>query len=48
MIDIYLVALAFGSRPNHPRWNINTDLNDDGKVDMLDLYYVAINFGEIY
>jgi len=46
MRDIYLVAKAFGSYPDHPRWNPNADINDDGKVDMRDIYVVARNFGK--
>jgi hypothetical protein len=46
MLDIAIVARAFGSYPGHPRWNPQADLNGDGVVDMIDLAMVAINFGK--
>jgi len=46
MKDIYVVAKAFGSYGGHPSWNPNADLNSDGKIDMKDIYAVAIRFGE--
>jgi len=51
MRDVYVVARAFGSHPNHPRWNPNADITGpqglpDEKVDMRDIYVVARNFGK--
>ena len=46
MIDLYLVAKAYGSYPDDPNWNPNADVNKDGKVDMIDLYLVAKNYGK--
>jgi len=51
MRDVYVVARAFGSHPNHPRWNPNADITGpqglpDEKVDMRDVYLVARNFGK--
>jgi hypothetical protein len=46
--DIAIAALAFGSFPDHPRWNNQIDINQDGKVDIADLVLIAINFGKTY
>jgi len=45
MTDVYEIAKAFGSYPEHPRWNPDADLNKDGKIDMRDIYRVVTNFG---
>ena len=46
--DISLVAIAFGSYPGHPRWNLIADINQDGKIDLRDIALVARNFGKTY
>jgi parallel beta-helix repeat protein len=44
--DIAIAASAFGSVPEHPRWNPIADINQDGKVDIKDLALIAKNFGK--
>jgi len=46
--DISIVAIAFGSYPGHPRWNLIADINQDGKIDLRDIALVARNFGKTY
>lgn len=46
--DVAIAAIAFGSCPEHPRWNLLADMNQDDKVDMKDLALVACNFGKTY
>jgi len=46
--DIAIVAKAFASYPNHPRWNPRADLNQDNKIDGRDIAIVAKNFGKTY
>ena len=48
IVDIVIVALAFGSEPGDPNWNPIADLNGDGIVDIVDIVLVAIHFGETY
>jgi parallel beta-helix repeat protein len=48
IVDIILVAIAFGTYPNHSRWNPEADLNQDGKIDIYDLVLVAQNYGKTY
>jgi hypothetical protein len=45
--DVYIVSLAFGSYPGHPKWNPVADLNRDGKVDLKDVYLVTKNYGKV-
>lgn len=44
--DLGLTALAFGSFPEHQRWNLLADMNQDCKVDIKDLAFTAGKFGE--
>ena len=44
--DIVLAATAFGSYPDHPKWNPATDMNNDGVVDIYDIVLIARNFGK--
>ncbi|MFX0206688.1 MAG: dockerin type I domain-containing protein, partial [Candidatus Hodarchaeota archaeon] len=48
VIDIVIVALAFGSRPGDPHWNPYADINQDGVVDIQDIVILAIHFGETW
>jgi hypothetical protein len=45
MKDIGRVAKAFGSYPDHPRWNPVCDTNADNKIDMKDVVITAKGFG---
>jgi hypothetical protein len=42
--DIAIWGLAFGSSPEHPRWNANADIDEDGKVGLLDGVAIAMKF----
>jgi len=44
--DIGIVALAFGSFPDHPRWNPEADIDGDGRISMKDIVMIASNFGK--
>jgi hypothetical protein len=46
ILDIFLVANAFGSKPDDPNWNATADLNKDGTVNILDIFQVAWDFGK--
>jgi hypothetical protein len=46
MKDLVIAGQAFGSYPEHPRWNPQADVNSDGKVDMKDLCIIASHFGD--
>lgn len=48
MKDVGAAALAFGSYPEHARWNSLADLNKDNKIDMVDIALIARNFGRTY
>jgi hypothetical protein len=47
MKDIATTASAFGSTPGQPRYNLEADINTDGKIDMKDVGGVAKHFGQM-
>ena len=47
ILDVSIVALAFGSTPEDPNWNIIADLNNDQIINILDISTVAKKFGKI-
>jgi hypothetical protein len=46
ILDIFIVANAFGSKPGDENWNATADLNKDGTVNILDIFAVAWDFGK--
>ena len=46
ILDIFPVAMAFGSKPGDENWNQIADLNKDGTVNILDIFAVAWDFGK--
>jgi hypothetical protein len=46
IMDIAIVAKAYGSIPGDPNWNPVADINGDGKVDIMDIAIVAKHYGE--
>jgi outer membrane protein assembly factor BamB len=45
LVDVYAVALAFGSMPGYPNWGPVCDINNDGTINLIDYYTVCLNFG---
>lgn len=46
IIDLYIVAKAFGTKVGDPRWNEIADINNDGKVSIEDLFLMAKDHGK--
>ncbi|TMI52925.1 hypothetical protein E6H20_00015 [Candidatus Bathyarchaeota archaeon] len=46
IVDVATVAFSFGATPTSPNWNAAADLNNDGKVDILDVAFDAFYFGQ--
>jgi parallel beta-helix repeat protein len=46
--DIAIVSIAFGSFPEHLRWNPIADENEDNKIDIFDIALTCRNFGKTY
>ena len=46
ILDIAMVARAYGSYPGHSRWNANADLDNNNIIDILDIAKVARNYGK--
>jgi hypothetical protein len=45
IMDLAIVAVAYGSYEGHPDYNIDLDLNGDGLIDILDLAIIGRNYG---
>ena len=43
--DLFIVAKAYGTKPEDPKWNPLADLNNDNIINILDLIHVARNYG---
>jgi len=46
ILDMATVGLAFGSIPGGAHWNIAADMDNNGKIDILDVAFAAIYFGK--
>jgi hypothetical protein len=46
IIDVAIVARAFGSKPEDPNWNPIADLNGDTVINIIDVATVAREFGK--
>ena len=47
IVDVVIVATAFGKKEGDPRWDPRADVNGDSLVDIVDLVLIGIHFGEI-
>jgi len=47
ILDVTIVAHAFGTLPGQQRWNVRADIDDNGRVDIVDVSTVAMRFGEV-
>ena len=48
IMDVSMVARAYGTTPEMPNWNQNADINKDSVINILDIALVAQDFGQIY
>jgi hypothetical protein len=46
MIDLYKIALCFGSCPGTPSYDPNCDVDGNGLINMMDLYIAALYYGQ--
>jgi endoglucanase len=46
ILDLFIVAMAFNTRPGDARWNVVADVNNDGVVDITDVWTIARDFGK--
>jgi parallel beta-helix repeat protein len=46
IMDGVIVAVAFGTKPNDPKWNSHADLNEDEIINIIDVVMWAVHFGE--
>jgi len=45
ILDLAIVAIAFGSKPDDPNWNQTADMNNDEVINILDLAIIALEYG---
>jgi PKD repeat protein len=48
ILDLAIVANAFGSYPEHPRWDPDADIDGNEEVNIIDLSMVAVDFGRSF
>jgi parallel beta-helix repeat protein len=46
LVDVFSVALAYGSVPGMTNWKPNLDINNDGKINLIDYFTTALNYGK--
>jgi len=46
ILDAVAIALAWGSTPSNPWWDIKADINHDGKVDIYDGTRIGLHWAE--
>jgi len=46
LVDVFKVALAYGSVSGDSRWDPNLDINNDGKINLIDYFTAALNYGK--
>jgi len=45
-MDLYLIALAYGTKCGDAEYIPERDVNCDGWIDQMDLYLTALHYGE--
>jgi len=45
IVDVAISASAFGTEPGDLRWREEADVNDDNKINILDLAKITVDFG---
>ena len=46
VLDMGAFAVAYGSYPDHPRWNVRADIDKNGIVNILDGVLIVLAFGK--
>ena len=48
LVDLVILANAYGSKPGDAKWNCNADIDNNGVVGLTDLVIMAIHYGQHY
>ena len=48
IMDLLIIALAYGSQPGDPHWDPDADINNDEIVDIMDAVIIGVNFGKTW
>jgi hypothetical protein len=46
IVDVTIIAAAYGSKPGHSKWNDNADLDGNGWINIIDITIVAKDYGK--
>jgi hypothetical protein len=46
LVDLVILAKAYGSKPDEPKWNPDADIDNSGVVGLADLVILAKNYGK--
>jgi hypothetical protein len=46
ILDVTVVAIAYGSKPGEKKWNPIADLDKNGEINILDVTLVAKDYGK--
>jgi hypothetical protein len=46
IVDLFIVARAFGCEPGDENWNATADMNQDNIVNIQDVYSIARDYGK--
>jgi len=44
-LDLFVLAVSYGSKSGMPNYNVKADFNMDGRIDYMDLFTLAIRYG---
>lgn len=48
LVDLVLLANAYGATPSNSKWNPNADIDGNGVVGLTDLVILALHYGQHY
>jgi len=48
IVDISIVAIAYGTRPGDSEWNPITDMDRNRWINIVDISMVAVNYFKTY
>jgi hypothetical protein len=48
IVDVFIVARAFGSKPGDSKWNPDANIDNDSVITIMDIVIVALSFGRVF
>jgi hypothetical protein len=47
ILDIFIVAKAFGAKPGDQNWSATADVDKNGQINILDIFMIAWEYGKV-